>query len=60
MGIYGRRLLAMWRHPDKFGDHMSCDGRDKVFLICHLTTRLTKGFCEWNPLTLSQDHVMLV
>ena len=21
----------MWRHPDKFGDHMSCDGRDSVF-----------------------------
>ena len=40
MRIYGRELLAVCRHPDKFADHRHCYRGDIMFLVCHVTACL--------------------
>ena len=48
MRIYGRKLLAKWHHPHKFGDNRHSDGGDIMFLIHFVTSRyhMFKGLCE--------------
>ena len=39
MQIYGKKLLLVCCHQDKFFDHRHCDRGDIMFLICHVTSR---------------------
>ena len=39
IGIHGWELLAVYYHPDKFGDHRYWNSGDIMVLICHVTSR---------------------
>ena len=61
MQIYGWQLLVLCHHPDKLCDHKHCEGGDKKFLICHVTSRqhMFKGSYEFmGGSTLSHDLAM--
>ena len=47
MQIYGRELLTVCLHSDKFGDHRHGDSGG-MFLICHVISHdhMFKGLCE--------------
>ena len=37
--LYERKLLIICNQTARFGSHRYCGGENKMFLICHMTSR---------------------